>query len=256
MGRAIAKMQKAWDEYLATFLAGKEQLSTPFAKWREAYKGKGQGVVDDSAIPEPYLGSLENHTKMVFLDLNPGETDEEFQYRTGIFATKIRNSSYSSWASTWPYFESPWVDGRKGVAKYHRSRLAFMRCWLRDDSLDQHSMATFELFPWHSARVTGEIHPDADLIREYIWDPIEELNDAEIFAFGAPWIPIFKELLLSPIMKLKKSRQYPTKVQSRVVNLYATPKGKRVVVICQQGYAGPPSTEECVILQKTLESRA
>lgn len=48
-------------------------------------------------------------------------------------------------------------------------------------------MLLFELYPWHSTSVTAAIRPPAEIIDQFVWQPIAELPAQEVFAFGAPW---------------------------------------------------------------------
>ena len=54
-------------------------------------------------------------------------------------------------------------------------------------------MVSFELYPWHSPRITARLGGEdaREFIHEYIWKPVKELR-APVFAFGAGWSPILE----------------------------------------------------------------
>ena len=141
--------------------------------------------------PKLFLGPL-TKPRGVFLALNPGRADPRFHERDGIFAREIREKygSYSAWAASWPYFRDPWV-ARKRENQHHKRRLRFLRDWIDDQTLPSSAMVSFELYPWHSPRIRGQLGRGGEevqkLIQEYVWKPVLELG-APVFAFGAPWL--------------------------------------------------------------------
>ena len=238
---------------VADFLAGGDDLVPTLRHWAASYRGSGTGQIEWDALPEPFLGPL-TRPRGVFLALNPGRADLAFQGRDGIFAREIRAAgSYSAWAASWPYLRDPWVAA-KDTNRHHSSRLRFLRDWVGDRRLPESVMVGFELYPWHSARVTARMCPDQSVIEEFVWRPIVELG-APVFAFGAPWAPILeKDLGLQVVDRLGPGgRRYPTAIACRKVTVLKTDNGVTVIAEQHAGSAGPPSREETAHLRQAVE---
>ena len=107
-------------------------------------------------------------------------------------------------------------------------------------------MVGFELYPWHSTRVTAKMKPDPAIVRDYVWEPIAELGAPLVFAFGAPWFALLTEQLgLTVVRRLgKDGDDYGSRVASRSVLVLEGPDGITVVAAKQSGSAAPPSAEE------------
>ena len=249
---ALERLIETWDEAVDDFLAGRTSLSPDLAAWFASYAGKGSGAVDPEAMPEPFLGPLKPHgAKVVFLALNPGRPFA-FQRRDGFFAKRVREcGSYSKWAATWPYIDGDWEAANQPPNRHHQARLKFMRTWFGDEGLTAESMVAFELYPWHSTRVTATIRPDPELIKRYIWEPIAELGRPLVFAFGAPWFPILRDHLeLDVVASLGRGGDdYGSSVPSRSVVALEGPNGVKVVAERHAGSAGPPSAAETAKLK-------
>jgi hypothetical protein len=178
------------------------------------------------------------------------------QAATGVLADEIRRmGSYRAWAASWPYLRDVWVK-HKGSNRHHNSRLEFMRRWWNEPELKAQDMLSFELFPWHSARLTAPIRPDPGVIRKYVFEPIEELGTPPIFAFGADWLSMLGDHLRLPIRARLGvgGHPYPTQVADRAAVAFSLPSGATVIAVKQRGYAGPPSALETVLLREALES--
>jgi hypothetical protein len=249
-----------WDEVVRDLLAHPDRSHTgsfrsaPLAEWRLAYDGRGRGLVDESAIPEPYLGPLSGTPKMVVLALNPGRADLGFQSATGVFAAEITAlGSYGAWAASWPYLRDPWVAA-KGRNRHHTTRIEFMRRWHDSPDLGADAMVAFELFPWHSHGVTAAMRPRPKIVREFIWEPISEFEDAPVFAFGAPWFPLLEHQLgLRVVARLGAGgRDYGSTVKSRAVLVLETPTGGLVIAEKHLGSATPPGRDEVERLREAL----
>jgi hypothetical protein len=240
------------DEVVRDFLNGKPTLPPPLDAWHGSYKGKGKGEVQD-ALPEPYLGNLTKTPKAVFLALNPGNAHADFQSRKGVFAAEIRQlGSYQAWAATWAYLRGPWLK-EKGKNRHHRSRLKFMQLWHNDAALTEQDMLSFELYPWHSVGLTAPLLPDHGIVREFIWEPIAQLNAPYIFAFGANWFPIIEGLGLEIVDRLGRGgRSYLSRVKDRSVIVARTPSGTMVIAEKHSGGAGPPAADEVAILKAEI----
>ena len=212
-------------------------------------------MVED-ALPEPWIGALVPATcRMVFLALNPGRAHLRFQGREGVFADEIRTTyrRYSAWAASWPYLREPWISS-VGRNRHHESRLRFMKNWYDDATLSSDAMVGFELYPWHSTKVTATMRPDPGLIREWVWEPVADL-DAPVFAFGAPWLDLLEHGLQLPVVDRlgAHGRPYGSAVASRAITLFETPTGTLVIAEKHAGSAGPPSAGETSLLRAALD---
>lgn len=255
------KVRDLWNQVVNDFLdgAGPEQLPEPLDCWFRAYQGKGRGRVETEAMPEPYGGSLaSDHAAAVFLDLNPGRADLAFQGQNGIWAEKIHElGSYDAFSGWRPYLSSLWTD-RHGPNRHSNARLKFMHRWYEDPALSNEGYRSFELYPWHSTGVTAPMRPDPDIIRQFIWEPIAELGNPPVFAFGAPWFPILETNSgLREIARLGKGgRPYGSAVPSRSVLVMASPTGGLVLAEKKQSFASPPSATEVARLREAVQAIA
>jgi len=140
-------------------------------------------------MPEPYVGPLlpeAESPRFIVLGLNPGAADLSFQGRSGVFAGEIKAAGgYSRWAATGPYLRDPWLDVH-GRNRYMEDRANFARRWTGDPSTTAENLLIVELYPWHSARVTGAMKPDRALVNEFVWEPLAGLDDRVIFASAGP----------------------------------------------------------------------
>ena len=244
-----------WDDVVRRFLEGDTNAPDALLGWRGSYQGGGDGAVDDDAMPEPFLGSLlPDVASAVFLALNPGRVHPGFQSREGVFADEIRGygDSYTAWASSWPYLRDPWVAANGGN-RHHTTRLAFLRTWTGVVDLGASAMVSFELFPWHSARVTSALAPHPGVIDEYVWEPIADLRSPVVFAFGAPWFALLPGLDVEVLEILGAGGQpYGSKVASRSVLVGRSGSGTLIIAEKHSGSAGPPSATEALILQDAI----
>jgi hypothetical protein len=241
-----------WDEAINDFLEGGSAVPAALGGWSRSYAGRGAGEVTFDAIPEPYLGDLNGRPAGVFLALNPGRADLDFQSRSGLFADEIRQyGSYSAWAASWPYLRDPWV-ARKGRNRHHSNRLRFLQTWTERDDITGTDMVGFELFPWHSTAVTARMRPDPAVIEEHVLAPLRELA-APVFAFGAEWQSLLEERLHLPVIDRLGAggRPYGSTVPSRAVMVFED-RGLRIVAERHSGSAGPPSASEARLLRQAL----
>lgn len=241
-----------WEGAIADFLEGHPPPPT-LAGWMAAYRGRGDGAVDVDDLPEPYLGPVGPRPKAVLLALNPGRADLTFHGRRGVFAEEIRQlGSYGAWAATWPYLRDPWV-AQKGANLHHERRLAFLRHWFDEPGLTAAEMVSFELFPWHSSRINGAMRVDAALVREFIWEPLDDLGVPLVFAFGVRWFALVEALNLRVVDRLGVGgRPFPSAALSRAVLVAATPAGGLAVAMKHVGSAGPPTREDVWRLRAAL----
>lgn len=253
---ACGRLTEAWDTAVATFLDGGPAIPPQFERWARGYQGRGRGEVVWDAFPEPFLGSLDRRPGGVFLALNPGRAHLDFQGRYGVFADEIRAAgSYATWAASWPYLRNPWVSA-KGRNRHHASRLTFLRRWLHSEDLVGDAMVGFELYPWHSTSVTAAMKPDRNFVRQWVWEPLVELN-APVFAFGAACFHVLEDALgLKPVVCLGAGgKDYGSTVESRAVTVYKDDaSGVTVIAERHQGGAGPPSSQETNRLHDALQA--
>ncbi|BAN04402.1 anti-phage DNA glycosylase Brig1 [Ilumatobacter coccineus] len=253
-GSAVERIQAGWNQYIERFLSGGGAVPPDLERWAESYQGTGTGAVEWDALPEPYLGDLRGDVRGVFLALNPGEAVLEFQGRDGVFADEIRGfGSYSDWASSWAYLRDPWVEV-VGPNRHHRSRLKFLRRWVGEPTLPASAMVGFELYPWHSKAVKGAMRPPAAYVREWVWEPIAEL-DAPVFAFGAAWFDVLEHGLgLRVVARLGPGGEdYGSAVESRAVLVLRDEQtGVTVIAEKHMGSAGPPNADETDLLRAAV----
>jgi hypothetical protein len=255
---ALTRLSQTWDAAVARFLDGGSSVPEGLECWLHAYAGKGLGAVDPSAMPEPFIGPLTGQPKMVFLALNPGQAFC-FQRRDGSFADRVRElGSYTAWAASWPYIDGDWERAAKRPNRHHQARLEFMRRWLKPEKASAEAMVAFELYPWHSTRVTAKMRPDPGIIREYVWEPISELGAPFVFAFGAPWFPLLTDQLKLPVVRClgKGGKDYGSQTPSRSVLVLEGPSGVTVVAAKHSGGAGPPNPDETRLLREAVTDAA
>ena len=211
--------------------------------------------MDLDAFPEPFLGPLMGSPKVAFLALNPGIAYPKYQYRPdGVFVRELKKESYAEWAARWRYLDPD--HEVFGGRKFHGIRLRFLRGFLGDPSLDREDMVAFELYPWHSKKVTGAMVPDPGTIERFILRPIAETGARFIFGFGAPWLRILDGLKFKELVRLGEGGQpYPTSVKSRSVSVFEGIGGSKVVIEKHMGGAGPPSVAETEILRAEFLQR-
>jgi hypothetical protein len=256
MTSARRRVAEYWDEHVAAWMAGDNPLPEALARWFASYEGGGAGQVTREGFPEPYVGDLLGQVttpRMVILGLNPGRYHPQFQARDGIFANEIRQyGCYSVWARTGPYLREPWTE-QIGHNRYVRARRNFMRRWLQDPAATHDDLLIFEAYPWHSTSITASMRPPADVVDEFVWQPIAELPTQEVFAFGRPWHNLLKTLDLSLIDALGAGgHDYGSAVPSRAIRVYKLPSGQRLIIEWHPGGAGPPSETEVAALKAAL----
>lgn len=254
MTTKLGNLTSLWDVHINGWLAGDDGWSGEsgevLSHWFRSYAGKGEGTPTLAGMPEPWIGDLTNpnSARLVILGLNPGMYLPALQSRpAGRYAQEVREvGSFTRWAAKNPYLCEPWI-GKKGgegmgANRYHKNRLEFARNWLGDRSLPDSALVLMELYPWHSTRVTASMDPGPEILRRFILEPIDELvNVHDIFAFGKPWSNILRGSLESVDRFGGDGGSYGSSVASRTVQVFLSPGGKRIIVMWQSGYAGPPS---------------
>jgi hypothetical protein len=158
--------------------------------------------------------------------------------------------SYHDWASTTPYASELW-ESVHGPNRFYRNRFKFAQRLFERPEWDIANGVFFELYPYHSSRVTGPMSPPADVLREFVLDPIGELNSNFVFAFGKPWFDVPRRLDLPAGRDLKVNWATP----SRSAKLIPLRSGQELVVMAQHGYAGPPGAADTNALASALNIR-
>jgi hypothetical protein len=249
----VERVADFWDAVTVDWLDGNDVLPATLEPWFASYSGSRAGRVTREAFAEPYIGDLRGTPRFVTLGLNPGQAVLDFQARDGIFADAIREAgSYSAWAASQPYLGETWtrVHGRN---RYVTGRLRFARGWLSNPDLTPSELLTFELYPWHSTRVTAPIVPPKDIVEEFVWQPLAEIPVDFVFAFGKPWLRACQELGLPELSRWGHGGQdFGSPVASRTVVVFELPSGQRVIVLWQSGYAGPPALDDAQRLRERL----
>jgi hypothetical protein len=250
---AVKRVADLWDAVTADWLGGQDVLPAALEPWFASYSGRGAGRVTREAFAEPYIGDLRGTPRFVTLGLNPGQAVLGFQARDGIFAKAIREAgSYSAWAASQPYLGETWtpVHGRN---RYATARLRFARGWLADPDLAPSELLTFELYPWHSTRVTAPILPPKDIVEDFVWQPLAEIPVEFVFAFGKPWLGACQALGLPERGRWGHGGQdFGSPVASRTVVVFELPSGQSAIVLWQSGYAGPPALDDAQRLRERL----
>lgn len=238
-----------WDEELARWTSGDQDMSAEVHRWFLSYDGSGEGTVDLSVFPEPYIGPLAGSgtPALVMLGLNPGPPAPEFQGVGGVFTKQIVQSSYSQWARSGAYTRPTW-ELANGRNKYHRNRLSFARRFVMDDATQPEELLYLELYPFHSKRVTAPIRPPREVLDMFLLNPLAEIDVEFVFAFGKPWHAAAETLGLGSGVNVWAKWSTP----SREARTYRLPSGQRLVVMSQGGYAGPPGQADTEALRGEL----
>lgn len=225
-------------------------ITATFADGFSSYAGSGRGAVTTQALPEPYIGPLDpvhGEPRVVALGLNPGEADPAFQGRDGVFAREMtERSGYAAWAVTEPYLREPWRS-RHRPNRYHLALRDFARRWTGDGDARSRDVLVFELYPWHSDKVTATMAPSSDLIDRYVWAPIANCDAPVVFAFGAQWQRVATDLRLP-----EERLDHTLSVAARRARVFRLPSGQRLAVVWQAGYNGPPGAPDVALLKAAL----
>jgi hypothetical protein len=242
-----------WDRHVASWLAGDDPLEPPLPDWFASFAG----AVTREGFVEPYIGDLrgiETEPRMVVLGLNPGQYFPDMQARNGLFAEEIRQAGgYSAWAATHPYDREPWWSFRGGKNTYFTSRLAFTANWLQEPAVAHNDMLIFELYPWHSTAVTAPMQPPGQVIEQFVWQPVSEIDTSHVFAFGKHWANLAGRLNLPLVARLGADGEpYGSQVPSRAVRVHRLPSGQQLVIEWHAGSAGPPRRDEAALLRRRL----
>jgi len=249
-------MLDRWEALTERWLAGEDRLPEPFTSWWDSYRGGGEGQPTRAAMAELYIGDWDA-PKLVTLALNPGQAELSFHGRDGYFADQIRRlGSYQEWARSDPYASKLWEaenrinplrNGRR--PNPHRAKLGrFAHRWLGREPKG-HEILQLELYPWHSTKVTGRIRPPLNVLSEFLWDPLAEVEIDPIWAFGSHFLRVAGDL---GFVELARWGGECFSTAARAAAEFRLPLGQRLVVVWQLGYAGPPGDEDVRRLKALL----
>lgn len=248
---ALSDLVEFWDSEIDCWVKGDTAVSARLRPWFESYSGKGHGEVRLDVFPEPYTGRLlDNRAPVVMLGLNPGAAVPTFQAPGGVFFEQLQTMRYSEWATTVPYASPEW-ESRVGRNRFYQNRFAFARRLLNDAAWPASDGVFFELYPYHSSGVTAAMTPPGDVLREFVLDPIGELDTQQVFAFGKPWFGVPARIALPAGRELTAEWSTP----SREARIYPLPSGQDLIVMAQNGYAGPPGAADTEALARSLGLR-
>jgi hypothetical protein len=161
-----------------------------------------------------------------------------------------RLGGFSGWAVSEPYLRDPWRAAH-GRNRYHENLRAFARNWLDDPAVRSRDVLVFELYPWHSDAATAAMAPEPDLIDEFVWAPIAELDLNEVIAVGSDWQRVAERLGL---------RELPLDVaftdRTRRARAFELPSGQRLAVTWHQASNSPPNAYDARALRRGMSMSA
>lgn len=258
-----ARVADFWDDVLADWHPGDAHLTPSLMRWYKSYAGKGDGAVDLSHYPDPYVGDLRGlrgEPRLVFLGLNPGIGYDALQGDTGTWTKRVRQVGYSHCfvrspaedAVTWKAMHG----GKESI--YWRNVVRFAQRWLDDNVVGVGDLLNLELYPWHSRKITGTMSPPVDLIDALVWQPVQEIPVNEVFAFGRVWLDICRDLKLDEIGTWgPDTKPVPgSTIRHWRVSLFRLPSGQLVVTSSQMGSASPPGAERTIALRELVAAHS
>jgi len=245
-----------WDDYFKRWLAGEDPEVDPLPRWKASYRGVGSGALQDEFSAEPYTGDLRGSQvtpRLVVLGLNPGVGYPELQGRDplGVWMRRIAASSYSECLDRFPFGDPAWRAIHGGESSYWLRLMNFARRWTRDDALPAAAVLNMELYPWHSRRLVGSaIRPPLDVVRDFIWAPIAEVDVGEVFAFGADWHAVCTRLDLPELARYGPSDLPGGAPMKWNIVVFELAGQQRLVVNWQQGNSSPPGTTRLEVFRR------
>ena len=270
MGSHRERVADLWDAYLEAWLEGDAALDVwlgsqdravarDLKRWQASYAGRGAGAVDLSCYPDPYTGDLrgsEVESRLVVLGLNPGVAYPSLQGRKGIWAERIRRSSYSRCFDRSPPDDPEWDAVHGGQSAYWRNLTSFGARWCGDD-FSWRQVLNLELYPWHSASLTAGLNCPPDIVERYILQPLAEVSTEHVFAFGSNWDAVCRLLGFRVLRRYGEGGEPFPGVACpgwKVVLCTAPGLGKEIVVSWQRGYAGPLGEQRTATLRRIVAS--
>jgi hypothetical protein len=258
-------LRDTWDRIIDQFLAGGDPFDETTRPWFEAYRGRGEAVRQDDALPEPFHGRLDQPPRAVVLSINPGLAYlgaerwgdylvQDLQSRKGLFAEGIRAAgSFTEWTREW----RPWSEWNGGQSiPFVTSRVRFVEAWCAPEHVEKEEILWFELYPWHSSRWGGLTWTKrvVELVQQFILDPIEALGGPPVFAFGSPWFDVLEKLGLEPQLSIAGGDIGADVAPAHVVQVFKRqrPPGQEVIAMKHQGGAGPPKPSSVPAIRTAL----
>jgi hypothetical protein len=119
-------------------------------------------------------------------------------------------------------------------------------------------MLAFELYPWHSERLTARLRVPPKIVREYVLDPIRDSGVRAVFAFGADWFRLIREqahdlgLQTVAVLGPDGDRPCPGRVASRSVLVTKADNGMTVIVEKKRNHPSPPAHEDALLLRQAV----
>lgn len=118
-----------------------------------------------------------------------------------------------------------------------------MKAWYDDGDLVPQDRVDFELYPWHSHTFNGKaLKLDLQLLHEFVWKPLAELEAPIVFAFGSWWWENLDNLGVDVVARLGYKGDRPFDVgykpgSRQGVSIAVAPHGG---VIVAEKHGGPP----------------
>lgn len=213
MGTSRRDVADFWDEQLERWCGGDRDVPPELRTWYDAYASTGKGAVDLGHYPDPYVGDLRGQgaePRLVLLGLNPGEGYGPLQGPEGVWTRRIREQGYSRCSRRSPAEDrDEWIAHHGKPSKYWQNVERFARRWLRDDGASAADVLNLELYPWHSVGLTGAPSPPADIVKQFVLDPVQEVDVPEVLAFGKPWFAVCEQLGLPKLAHFGAGRPWP-----------------------------------------------
>ena len=229
-------------------------LPDPLPRWRRSYDGE----VDLGAYPEAFIGDLrgeKREPRLVVLGLNPGVAYPEVTGPDGAWTRAARKLTYSrSSEHRVPFGNGDWRKLHNGKdSRYFVNLVPFAKRWLRDEKAGVTDILNMEMLPFHSKNKTRIIRPPHDIIENYVWAPLREVEEGVVFAFGKDWQSVCNNLsLIASYGPHHGQRDLADPTNGNwQVNVYSL-ADKRIVASWQKGYAGPPGPERIDELRRIV----
>jgi hypothetical protein len=196
-----------WDDMIDKWLRGRDHWPAPLDRWIKAYKGRGRGELVKEHYPDPFAGDLRGEQcspRLLVLGLNPGIGFNELQARDGKWARGILECGYSRYLTRRPPdIPECWRRLAGSPSRYWGNLIRFAQRWLGEQTT-VNDILNMELYPWHSNSVTAGLHSPPDLVDEFVFRPLTEFDEDNVFAFGSKWFEIAKALELPEIIPPEK----------------------------------------------------
>lgn len=93
------------------------------------------------------------------------------------------------------------------------------------------------------------MRPPEDALREWMWEPLAEIDLEHLFAFGKPWLEAPERIGLGSGQELAVDWSTP----SRIATTFDLTGDQRLVVAHQLGYADPPGSVDTQRLRDALD---